>query len=364
MKQKIDQLQSLRAMAILMVAIFHYFARWDSQATGERSLYPFDDLPDSLRLIVAQGRFGVELFFLISGFVIALTLENSTNLRAFWVKRVSRLWPPLVVCLPLIWLVLQYAPPLDGSSQSFFALIFSFTLISPKAVGLTWLGQTTGVLWTLWVELQFYVLASLVFFGTKNFLRNLVLGALAFWALFILTSTRFSTPWLHGLGEALNLGNFVWWFVAGACAYKLRADTGNIKLRLLYTCSAFLSFTGIGVVRLAQDYEINLEREDWAAVAGNIAILAIFTLVAVFQKWKSIANPLTVSIGNSSYEFYLLHEALGVSLLQIMRRLVPLHSHFLGLLPVLILLPLAHYVFSFWSVKATRWTRLALSRPS
>ena len=355
------ELQGLRAVAIMMVAVFHYLVRWDSQTTGGKSLYPYSDLPETIRLIVAQGRLGVELFFLISGFVIALTLENSGSWKEFWIKRVSRLWPPLVICLPLIWLVLQFCPPVEGSSKSFLGLIFSLTLISPSAVGLSGLGQTTGVLWTLWVELQFYMLASVVFFSTRKFLRNITIGGSALWVLFIFSCTRLSPSWVSDVASAFNLGHYIWWFIAGACAFKLRKNFQQPKVMALYAVCLALSFTCLGAIRLNQDSGTILENTDFGALAGNILILVMFTLVAIGQRRIFMANPVLAVVGNSSYEFYLLHEALGLCLLQFANRLSPIDTYAFSLIPVLLVLLTANLIYRFWSVRATKWTRQRLS---
>lgn len=73
-------------MAILMVLLFHYFSRWTF-------LYPYKDKYD----FFTYGKMGVQFFFIISGFVILYTLENTTNFITFWKKRMVRLFPSMLI---------------------------------------------------------------------------------------------------------------------------------------------------------------------------------------------------------------------------------------------------------------------------
>jgi len=79
----------MRGLAALAVAIFHYTTFYDSQVGH------IDPLP----LEFPAGNYGVHLFFLISGFVIFMTLERTRGSTDFVVSRFSRLFPAYWVAI-------------------------------------------------------------------------------------------------------------------------------------------------------------------------------------------------------------------------------------------------------------------------
>lgn len=92
--RKVAEVQGLRAIAILLVAGYHYFAGWTVPIDGN-NLYPGTFAP-----LFKYTYLGVELFFMVSGFVISMTLLRTPTMRQFAIKRFIRLWPALVVALP------------------------------------------------------------------------------------------------------------------------------------------------------------------------------------------------------------------------------------------------------------------------
>ena len=82
-------LDGLRSVAIIWVVIFHYSTYWTSVGDGPNIL-PYDDALVWLPL-ASLGGYGVSLFFIISGFVIMLSLERAQSLVGF---AGARLWRP------------------------------------------------------------------------------------------------------------------------------------------------------------------------------------------------------------------------------------------------------------------------------
>ena len=104
--QRLEVLDGMRGLAALMVVAYHFFARW-AEPQFTPTLYAHgDDLATFLPLQLA-GEVGVHLFFLISGFVIMMTLERATGLLDFIVKRAARLWPAMLVCATLSTLIIN-----------------------------------------------------------------------------------------------------------------------------------------------------------------------------------------------------------------------------------------------------------------
>lgn len=362
---KVKELQGLRGLAILLVMSFHFTVRWDSRTTGKPSLYPFGNFFGDSYWLFFQGHLGVQLFFMISGFVIWSTLENSKSLSHFWLKRVSRLWPPLLVALPLVSLVLTVSPALPGSSARVQDLFWSILLVKPQTLYLATHGSVayiyvTGVLWTLWIEVLFYVLASVVYFKGKYFLATLT-GLATCYSLYTLVShTRIwlwvpaGAAWAFSVSPIADLGNYLWWFIAGASVFAIRKFGSSARRWSLYTmafaCSTVMPLEGY--------------KENMAAFAlANLAIFLVF-LPAAFNTHNRVLSALPlVFIGDISYELYLLHESIGMSALQ-------WSSKFFGLNNIWVLVPvvalcicLAYLLYRFWSVPACNWVKTRLTRP-
>lgn len=86
---RIQVLDGLRVIAILMVMLYHFYPRFEGYAYS----YSFE-IPE----IFNHGKLGVPLFFVISGFVITLTLNHSYNFVDFMKKRLIRLMPGMLLC--------------------------------------------------------------------------------------------------------------------------------------------------------------------------------------------------------------------------------------------------------------------------
>ncbi|MGL4264969.1 MAG: acyltransferase family protein, partial [Afipia sp.] len=93
--QRLRALDGLRGVAILLVMGFHYFYHLESYYY-KSTLYPYGETFSNV-LVFKYGYMGVELFFIISGFVIAMTLESSRSVIDFVIRRFVRIWPALIV---------------------------------------------------------------------------------------------------------------------------------------------------------------------------------------------------------------------------------------------------------------------------
>ena len=361
MKSKIAEIQGLRGIAILLVVIFHFTVRWDSASTGKSNLYPFPEFPTVFRVLLAQGRLGVELFFMISGFVIALTLENSNSMKVFWAKRFARLWPPLLVCLPIIWLFIQFAPNIQGTNRSFIALAESFTLLNPNILGLGQYGQVTGVLWTLWVELQFYFLASIFYFRFKSLIRGLVASTFLGLVLVVVGSTRFGGV-VNTLFQFTNLAPYLAWFTLGVLVYKLRVG-GLTKPLLIGMGFCFLSSClELGAFTFTVQSGIHLSAVGlWSLIFNAVLVLVFILSAGDLTAWPVLKFRPLVFIGEISYELYLLHEAIGIGALQDFRVFTSIRTPLLSLLVGLCLIGVSWLVYRYWSMPSTRWVRAKLA---
>jgi peptidoglycan/LPS O-acetylase OafA/YrhL len=134
-------------------------------------------IPDTARSLIAAGN-AVNLFILLSGFVIFLLLDGKReSYAAFIVRRFFRLWPVFVVCL-LCSLPLTGLGPTRNAVVIFLSNLTLLHGLIPE----TWCpAVTTTVLppsWSISLEWQFYLVAPLLYFLACR-KRGMLLGALA-----------------------------------------------------------------------------------------------------------------------------------------------------------------------------------------
>lgn len=196
-------LDSLRAFAAISVCLFHFVCTTTGYINTQWILDFF-----------SIGKYGVQLFFVISGFVIPWAMFSAKfkfdNFFQFFFKRLIRLEPPYVASL-ITMLVIIYARSIfiqPSSAQvhpSITQVFLHFGYLIPFFHEYKWLND---VYWTLAIEFQYYIFIALTFpLITKP---NLVIR-IAFYVLFIVasftTKSTFLPFWLpfFGLGIVLFL---------------------------------------------------------------------------------------------------------------------------------------------------------------
>lgn len=138
---RLTEIDALRGLAALAVVLFHYTTRF-TEVFGA-NLTPSISFPD--------GHYGVNLFFIISGFVIFMTLDRTTRPMDFVVSRFSRLFPAYWAAIILTFSIthlLGLPDKLVDATTAFYNLIMIH--------GFFRIPHVDGVYWTLEVELLFY----------------------------------------------------------------------------------------------------------------------------------------------------------------------------------------------------------------
>lgn len=137
----------LRAVAIMAVIAYHYTARMP-----DRYLHYPSAVQD-----ISLGALGVQLFFIISGYCIFLTLERSSDVLTFWSKRFSRLQPAYVVAIIITFLTVAYFG-LPGREVTPLQAIGNFFWLTIVGVP-----EVDGAYWSLIVEVKYYVVLGVFF---------------------------------------------------------------------------------------------------------------------------------------------------------------------------------------------------------
>lgn len=305
---RIAYLDSLRGLAILMVVAFHAYARWPAIMPYGAD---FAEVP-----IFKYGWLGVPLFFLISGFVILMTLETCSGVRQFLYRRWLRLFPGMLLVSVLVFASAPLFPERPAGQPGWVDLLPGLLFVEPD--WLQFLLRTPvvpleGAFWSLFVEFKFYVLGAMLFFALRRsfFVHALLMLFAAYLA------SRLLGKWVpepYGkmpfyLFDALSLSYFGW-FAAGAAYYRFvqSGRWGHVGWAL-----AASLFSAAAISEKAVD----------AFVAALVVAALFAALVAspALQAWFD--NRVLRFFGAISYPLYLMHENMMVSLVAKMGKAWP-----------------------------------------
>ncbi len=296
---RINHLDGLRGIAILMVILFHAYTRWSD-------IVPYGDTYSELP-IFRYGYLGVQLFFLISGFVILMTLEKCDGIRNFIYRRWLRLFPAMLICSLIVFVtagLFQYRPLGQPNTQD---LIPGLTFIEPyiwlKVTGLEF-DSLEGSFWSLYVEFKFYVIAALLYFfiGSKKLVYALFICFLA-WLISSQVSAYSSASIFSALHSITDLLSFKYfgWFAAGAAYY-------------LYTKHNQVQWLVIGVIFSLISSCVESSFELGALIAALFVSLLFYVAITNSKAQAIMSNKVFLFFGFISYPLYLLHENMMISI--------------------------------------------------
>lgn len=295
-------LDFLRIFAALYVTIFHWAGGgWFPE--GLLYEYPFSGLQEEMNSFISAGWIGVDIFFAISGFVIVDSI-NRRNIFQFAKARFFRL-------IPAYWMITAITFILSfWTLEELDAVLFFKSLVGLNFVE----GDSPFVpaAWTLGVEIEFYLLASLVF--TLPFQKSR-------WQVFCWMYLS-SVAILNVLSIQNSLLIAIWQFgplfILGISLREFESRKGIWEI-MLVLASSLLSILGLSD-RLSTWSTFNSTR---ALVIAAIVIIGLsFALINSGSTTK--ANPRNsmflsriTFISQLTYPFYLLHENFGEGVISI-----------------------------------------------
>ncbi|SKA24006.1 acyltransferase family protein [Novilysobacter spongiicola] len=282
-------IQALRAGAALLVVLFHLRIVEARFGSGEPLL------PGAMRFADA----GVDIFFVISGFVMATVASGRyrsvPNAGRFLARRAWRVLPPYWIYTSLVVVLMLVAPGIANSSYQDQSILASYLLWPQHQLPVLTVG------WTLIHEMYFY----LVMAGALAFLqeRHMPLFLLA-WALAVLVAHAAlgaRPPWLALASNPMTLE-----FIAGAFVglYWRRMPE-----RTAGTCAV------LGAVALVAAIVVLDRRVDAdvlppslrTLVFGPAAALVVLGLLAARRRPEGAMGRWLTLLGDSSYSLYLSH---------------------------------------------------------
>ncbi|MEU6124273.1 acyltransferase [Streptomyces sp. NPDC047123] len=348
-RPRLRALDGLRLLAALMVAAYHYGGR-DGEIARAWGSSPRVQFPTASEWF-AYGCLGVQIFFVISGFVICMS-GWGRPLRAFFASRAARLLPAYWAAIVLVTAV--------------FALpVVAYEAVSPSdaLVNLTMLQQplgadrVLGVCWTLWAELRFYALFALCVVLPGATRARVVLFC-AVWTLSAAVAEAADEPLL----DVVLMPQYAPFFVGGIGIHLIHRDRRDLTA---------WGITGVSWL-IGQHYAVrdlwHAPDPDFFSHRSSLGIIAVVTagfaavlLIAlghldrVNWRWLSAAGALT-------YPFYLVHEHLGWVTVEVLHRHLGLPSYATFALTVLAMLVLARLLTRCVEDRLTPLIRTGLGR--
>lgn len=298
MRANLDNLQALRGVACLAVVLYH-LGQWESGYGLKHPLFG---------VFRWFGYAGVDLFFVISGFIIAHSNKNrlgqSRALPTYLFRRFWRLYPLYWIAFALGTALMAYPCGMDVRALEW------------RGNAITWFGLWPGVhtimphAWTLAFELLFYLAFAALFLLP---IRAGV-GLLALWGVAVLAVSISGYQSPNRFVHTATLP-YVLEFLAGAAlawAYHWnRTDHYRPALALAFVWAVVAGL----LVNKADSHWLVITPGPRILVFGLPAVLVVYALVAAEAHGRWRMPGWTKALGNASYSIYLMHMPVGAAML-------------------------------------------------
>jgi len=294
--ERVREIDLLRFLAALAVVFFHYSFRG---YIAQRTVMPYPLLAP----VAKYGLYGVELFFLISGFVILMT-ASSGDARKFIVSRVVRLYPAFWACCTITFLAIIFFGR-GHFTASLRQYLVNMTMLN-EFLNVT---SIDGVYWSLAVEMRFYALVAVLLVIKKIHRAELFL---ILWLAATIVLEAFPIDRL----QTLLITNYSPYFIAGAISFLVWSQGMSFARIGAYLASWLMALHGSlkGFEGFEKQYHTPLSRP---AVLVLLSIFfAILWLVSI-RKTGFLGKSNWAALGALTYPLYLIHENVGFMIFNI-----------------------------------------------
>ncbi|WP_328719757.1 acyltransferase [Streptomyces sp. NBC_00247] len=326
-------LDGLRILAALMVCMYHYAGK-NGNVAESWGQSPGVKFP-TLSSFATYGSMGVQLFFIISGFVICMS-SWGRSVGDFFRSRVARLYPAYWVAIVLVTTAALVLPVVVEPVRPDELLVNLTMLQQPMGVH-----RVLGVCWTLWVELRFYVLFA-VFVVWKGVTYRRVVVFCCAWTL----AGAFARIADNPLTDALVMRDHAPYFIGGLALYLIHRYGSDLLLWGIVLVSVLLGQRYSVTANWHPGMTGDFQRSPYVIEA--IVLLAFLAVAAVALGWLRWANWRWLTFaGTLTYPFYLVHEHLGWFVIRLLNRGLELSPYVTLPATVLTMLTLAYLLHRF-----------------
>ncbi len=295
------------------------------------------------------GPLGVDLFFVISGFVMVHITQRGETALGFLAKRIIRIVPLYWIATLAVPVAIYFYPwsfhQADTSPESIAAslLFIPHTDLSGRTYPLLMLG------WTLNMEMLFYAMFTLAILVSQRWRVPLVIA--------IITGTIFAARSIGGtIGEFYG-ALMIFEFIIG-CAIAMAFQ--NLHVQNFIRRTPMWPFVLIGAVLMGLSYDQDFHNDGRLLYYGLPAALIVAAVAGQDLFRTPIPDNPLVSIGDSSYSAYLLHEFVVVALAVLIPRtfgagLIPGITMIIG--TVIGAIIVSHFSYRWFELPSNRWLR-------
>ncbi|WP_217166687.1 acyltransferase [Streptomyces sp. AC512_CC834] len=301
-RNRLAALDGLRFLAALSVVVFHFVGQVPSTMETIWGR-PVESVFPTAHPYVAYGRLGVELFFLISGFVICMSAWGRSP-RDFFISRVTRLYPMYWAAVAISACVIYFIAG-DPFGKPPARVIFANLTMLQTPLGVE---DLDSVYWTLWPELCFYLTFAVVVWKGLTYQRVVI-----YCGLWTVAAVLAPSADIHLLTLLVNPPSAPY-FIAGMAFYLMYRYRPT---PLLWGIVAMSWLVALHYLLTPDGGRLNWD--SWQPGRGwLVLVITVFFLLiaAVALGWTSRIRwrGLTVA-GTLTFPLYLLHDTIGVNVL-------------------------------------------------
>jgi peptidoglycan/LPS O-acetylase OafA/YrhL len=339
-KERVNEIDLLRFIAAMCVVIFHLGYRGFAADSMTAMEYPL------LAGVAQYGYLGVELFFMISGFVILMTAEKS-DVRGFIASRIARLYPAFWVCCTITYISINlFNDP--AYKATFTQYLINMTMLS----GFFGVESIDGVYWSLFLEIQFYFFTGIVIATGK--IKNVEV-ILFVW---LLASVVINHYYYNPLVELL-IANYSSLFIFGAACYLIWAKGYSLSRACIIFGSMGLAVSQTLVRMTYRNEHYNSDMSGGITVLILLIFFALMLAVSLRATGKFRSMQWT-TLGSLTYPLYIIHQNVGYMIFNAYHNVVNRHVLFWGVIAGFLLL--SYLIHVLVEKRSARHLRLAASR--
>ena len=286
-KERIENIDILRGVAIIFIVLYHYTAHYSPDYLFRSDNWSSD--------ITKHLWVGVDIFFILSGYCIAMTIFQSKNYIEFLMRRFARIYPAYVFC-GLITLTFYSLFDLPGREVDWYTGFMN--LIFANFVPGLEFQYIDGVYWILFVELKFYIFFGIIYFFFKDLNKSIISWVI--FSIFLNIVILFDNNIAKTITSISPHAN---WFLVGLMIFSLKE-----KKLLTYFLTILFVISNIIVNERFAGYELPF-------------ILIVFLIWLVLKLKLNFRLSLISKIGLISFSWYLLHNSIGIIMIREINKL-------------------------------------------
>lgn len=301
----IPEIDGLRFIAIFSVVLFHI-----NEFLTVKDVTRYADSTDYslLKYFISHGHLGVPLFFVISGFILGLPFARfylaggkPVSLKKYFIRRLTRLEPPYIIVMTILLFGAVYVAKIltleKGIISYLASIIYSHNIIFPEV-----LPELNGAVWSLEVEVQFYVLAPLMayVFSVNSFkIRRFTI---------IFTAVLFAAA-NHSIFSSMpfiSLINYFQYFLTGFLLADLFVSGSGLLPKTKFDFLIGLFFFILIWLYTDENLDTDLKKFSWEMI--RLTSIFFFYYYVLFHKiFRFLSFRLITNVGGMCYTIYLIH---------------------------------------------------------